>query len=291
MSYKLEILKSEDKNNLVLSSENLIYEKRVKLNENSDLNQFPLVKQLFFLPFIKSVTIDKHLIIIEKLDFLKWDEVQDDVVKQLENYLNNGGAIYSGNLNAITVYVESTPNPNVMKFVCNKRLVNVSHEFKKISEAKRCNIAKALFNHEFVKEIFIDFNFVSITIDSKSSWDNHNLEIREFILSYIKDGNEIIDPSIDENKKADKIVAMNRLDEISQKISELIETQIKPAVASDGGNILFQSYDKDTKEVNVILQGACSGCPSSTITLKNGIETMLKSELPGKISNVVAING
>ena len=94
MSYKLEILKSEDKNNLVLSSENLIYEKRVKLNENSDLNQFPLVKQLFFLPFIKSVILDKHLIIIEKLDFLKWDEVQDDVVKQLENYLNNGGVIY-----------------------------------------------------------------------------------------------------------------------------------------------------------------------------------------------------
>ena len=94
MSYKLEILKSEDKNNLVLSSENLIYEKRVQLNENSDLNQFPLVKQLFFLPFIKSVILDKHLIIIEKLDFLKWDEVQDDVVKQLENYLNNGGVIY-----------------------------------------------------------------------------------------------------------------------------------------------------------------------------------------------------
>ena len=125
MSYKLEILKSEDKNNLVLSSENLIYEKRVKLNENSDLNQFPLVKQLFFLPFIKSVIIDKHLIIIEKLDFLKWDEVQDDVVKQLENYLNNGGAIYSGNLNAITVYIESTPNPNVMKFVCNLSLIHI----------------------------------------------------------------------------------------------------------------------------------------------------------------------
>ena len=164
MSYKLEILKSEDKNNLVLSSENIIYEKRVKLNENSDLNQFPLAKQLFFLPFIKSVILDKHLIIIEKLDFLKWDEVQDDVVKQLENYLNNGGVIYSGNINAITVYVESTPNPNVMKFVCNKRLVNVSHEFKKISEAKRCNIAKALFNHEFVKEIFIDFNLYQLLL-------------------------------------------------------------------------------------------------------------------------------
>tara|TARA_Y200000002_G_scaffold219315_1_gene181006 strand:+ start:1525 stop:2400 length:876 start_codon:yes stop_codon:yes gene_type:complete len=291
MNYKLEILKSEDKNNLVLSSKNLIYEKRIQLNENSDLNQFPLVKQLFFLPFIKSVILDKHLIIIEKLDFLNWEEVQDDVIKQLENYLNNGGVVFSGNINAITVYAESTPNPNVMKFVCNRRLVNISHEFKKIDDATKCYVAKALFIHEFIKEIFIDFNFISVTINSNNNWDNHTLEIREFILSYIKDGNEIIDPAIDKNIKADKIVEINNLDEVSQKISELIETQIKPAVASDGGNILFKSYDKITKEVNVILQGACSGCPSSTITLKNGIETMLKNELPGKISNVVAING
>ena len=291
MNYKLEILKSEDKNNLVLSSKNLIYETRIQLNENSDLNQFPLVKQLFFLPFIKSVILDKHLIIIEKLDFLNWEEVQDDVIKQLENYLNNGGVVFSGNINAITVYAESTPNPNVMKFVCNRRLVNISHEFKKIDDATKCNVAKALFIHEFIKEIFIDFNFISVTINSNNNWDNHTLEIREFILSYIKDGNEIIDPAIDKNIKADKIVEINNLDEVSQKISELIETQIKPAVASDGGNILFKSYDKITKEVNVILQGACSGCPSSTITLKNGIETMLKNELPGKISNVVAING
>ena len=291
MNYKLEILKSEDKNTLVLSSENTIYKKRIKLDENSDLNQFPLVKQLFFLPFIKSVILDKHLMIIEKLDFLNWDEVQNDVVKQLENYLNKGGIIYTGNMNAITIYAESTPNPNVMKFVCNKRLVNISHEFKKIGEADKCSIAKALFHHKFINEIYIDFNFISITINSKNNWENHSLEIREFILSYIKDGNEIIDPKVDKNKATEKITETKNLDEVSQKISELIETQIKPAVASDGGNILFQSYNKKTLEVNVVLQGACSGCPSSTITLKNGIENMLKNELPGKISNVVAING
>ena len=140
MAYNLEILKSENKDQLVISSNQMIFSKRIKLDENSELDNYPVVKQLFFLPFVKSVILDKHLIIIEKLDFLKWDEVQDDVVKQLENFLNNGGAIYSGNLNAITVYVESTPNPNVMKFVCNKRLVNVSHEFKKISvtSSKTC---------------------------------------------------------------------------------------------------------------------------------------------------------
>lgn len=291
MNYKLEILQSEDKNVLVLSSENVIHEKRVELDENSDLNQFPLIKQLFFLPFIKSVTLDKHLLIIEKLDFLNWEEVQDDVIEQIENYLNKGGVIYSGNMNAITIYAESTPNPSVMKFVCNKRLVNVSHEFKKIDETEHCNIAKALFHHDFISEVYIDLNFISITIKKDYSWENHTMEIREFILSFIKDGNELIDSKVDKAKSTNKAVEVKNLDEISLKISELIETQIKPAVASDGGNILFQSYDKTTQEVNVILQGACSGCPSSTITLKSGIETMLKNELPGKISNVIAING
>ena len=291
MNYILEILQSEDKNVLVLSSKNVIHDKRVELDENSDLNQFPLIKQLFFLPFIKSVTLDKHLLIIEKLDFLNWEEVQDDVIEQIENYLNKGGVIYSGNMNAFTIYAESTPNPSVMKFVCNKRLVNVSHEFKKIDETEHCNIAKALFLHDFISEVYIDLNFISITIKEDYSWENHTMEIREFILSYINDGNELIDSKFDKAKSTNKAVEVKNLDEISSKISELIETQIKPAVASDGGNILFQSYDKSTKEVNVILQGACSGCPSSTITLKNGIETMLKNELPGKISNVVAING
>jgi Fe-S cluster biogenesis protein NfuA len=178
-----------------------------------------------------------------------------------------------------------------MKFVCNKRLVNVSHEFKKIDETEHCNIAKVLFHHDFISEVYIDLNFISITIKEDYSWENHTMEIREFILSFIKDGNELIESKVDKAKSTFNSKDVKNLDEISLKISELIETQIKPAVASDGGNILFQSYDKNTQEVNVILQGACSGCPSSTITLKNGIETMLKNELPGKISNVVAING
>ena len=162
---------------------------------------------------------------------------------------------------------------------------------KKIDETQRCNIAKALFHHDFISEVYIDLNFISITIKEDYSWENHTMEIREFILSFIKDGNELIDSKVDKAKSTNKAIEVKNLDEISLKISELIETQIKPAVASDGGNILFQSYDKNTQEVNVILQGACSGCPSSTITLKSGIETMLKNELPVKISNVIAING
>ncbi|MEP4881807.1 NifU family protein, partial [Maribacter dokdonensis] len=81
------------------------------------------------------------------------------------------------------------------------------------------------------------------------------------------------------------------LDETSQEIVDILEEYVKPAVASDGGNIMFQSYDTDSKTVNVILQGACSGCPSSTFTLKNGIETMLKNMMGDKVNEVVALNG
>ena len=290
MKYKFEILDNEDKNTLVLSSDKELYTKRISFSDDSSAEQFPLVKQLFFLPFIKSVILDKHLILIEKLDFLEWNDVQEEVVEQIENFLNGGGLIFQI-INPITIYAENTPNPSVIKFVANKKLVNVAHEFKDSKSASYCNIAKALFNHDFISEIYIDFNFISITISKEYSWENHIMEIREYILSFVRDGNEIIDPKFDiDDIKVDK-VDFDKLDDISKEIAKLIDDQIKPAVASDGGNILFQSYDSDSLEVKVILQGACSGCPSSTYTLKNGIETMLKDYLPGKISNVVAING
>ena len=290
MDFKFEILENEDKNTLVLSSDKEIYNSRVVFNDDSKSEQFPLVKQLFFLPFVKSITLDKHLILIEKLDFLDWKDVQEEVIDQIEKFLNDGGLIYQVN-NPVTIYAESTPNPNVIKFVANKKLVNIAHEFKTSESANYCFIAKALFNHDFIKEIYIDFNFISVTINEKFSWDEFTMQIREFILSYIKDGNQIIDSSYDVQNSTSEGIDQSNMDEISKKISALIDEQIKPAVASDGGNILFQSYDNESMEVKVILQGACSGCPSSTYTLKNGIETMLKDFLPGKISNVVAING
>lgn len=290
MSFKFEILENEDKNTLVLSSDKEIYNTRVVFNDDSKSEQFPLVKQLFFLPFVKSITLDKHLILIEKLDFLDWKDVQEEVIDQIEKFLNDGGLIYQVN-NPVTIYAESTPNPNVIKFVANKKLVNIAHEFKTSESANYCFIAKALFNHDFIKEIYIDFNFISVTINEKFSWDEYTMQIREFILSYIKDGNQIIDSNYDVQNSTSEGIDQSNMDEISKKISALIDEQIKPAVTSDGGNILFQSYDNESMEVKVILQGACSGCPSSTYTLKNGIETMLKDFLPGKISNVVAING
>ena len=123
-------------------------------------------------------------------------------------------------------------------------------------------------------------------------WE-HTLNKTDFIVPGSKNKNPFV--NISKEKEIDRNLFgtydFENMDEISKEIAKLIDDQIKPAVASDGGNILFQSYDSNSKEVKVILQGACSGCPSSTFTLKNGIESMLKDYLPGKISNVIAING
>ena len=274
-------------------SNKLLIDERHTFNTIDEAKNFPLVQQIFYLPFVKKVVLNKKSVYIEKLNILKWEEVQDELSKQLSEFLNNGGKISNienKTKTPITVYAESTPNPNVMKFVLNKQLFKEVHEFKNVDDTKNAPIAQSLFNFPFVKEVFLDFNFISITLNSKYDWNENVMEIREFIRSYIQDGNNIIDENSIKNIPSKLDLNIEKLDDISKQIIEIIEKHVKPAVASDGGNIVFESYEKDTKNVNVILQGACSGCPSSTVTLKNGIENMLKQMLPGMIHEVNAIN-
>ena len=127
-----------------------------------------------------------------------------------------------------------------------------------------------------------------------AEWQDITIEIREFIKNYIEQGKEIVFANAAETlKKSSQQLDSHfeALDDTSKEIINILEEYVKPAVASDGGNIQFISYDSDTKNVSVMLQGACSGCPSSTYTLKSGIENMLKEMLPGKIEMVEAING
>ena len=212
---------------------------------------------------------------------------------QLQNYLNDGGEVFENNLldkTPVTIYAESTPNPSVMKFVSNKKLTNETVEFKNIDDAKSSPLAKKLFHFPFVKEIFISSNYVSISKYDISTWEEVVMELREFIRSFIEEGNVIIEKS-KVKRKNQKLSSLKNLNSLEEKIVSILEEYIKPAVASDGGNIEFDSYDKKEKSVQVVLQGACSGCPSSTFTLKNGIENMLKEMLPGKVESVIAING
>ena len=275
-------------------SNNFLSENRIEFKKIEESKNFPLIQQIFYLPFIKKVVLNKRSIYIEKLNILEWKDVQNELCKQIQDFLNEGGVVSQSETNKIsptTVYAESTPNPNVMKFVVNKKIVKGVYEFKNVSEAKNAPIVQSLFTFPFVKEVFLDFNFISVTQKSESNWEENTMDVREFIRSYIQDDNILIHEDLVEVSSDQIEVDLENIDDISKEIIDIIEKHVKPAVASDGGNIVFQSYDQETKNVNVILQGACSGCPSSTITLKSGIENMLKEMLPGMISEVNAING
>jgi Fe-S cluster biogenesis protein NfuA len=253
----------------------------------------PLIQQLFYLPFVKSVRLLESKIEVERFDILEWSEVIEEVQEQLQDYLNEGGVVLEMTTNdkiPVSVYAESTPNPAVMKFVANKPLVTQSVEFKNIDEAQNAPLAQQLFHFPFVKEVFIDANYVSITKYEVAEWDTIVMEVREFIRNYIEKGNLVLTELPPQPNATEETSAAN-LSETESQIVSILEEYIKPAVASDGGNIQFDSYNEVEKSVQVILQGACSGCPSSTFTLKNGIENMLKEMMPGKIERVVALNG
>mgnify|MGYP000524786930 CR=1 FL=1 len=266
-------------------------------NNIDDAKNAPLVQQLFYLPFVKKVFVTANFIAIQKFDIVDWKDVQEEVREQIEAYISDGNIVVKEDTTkkkAIEVYAEVTPNPSVMKFGTTKSLTTTDVECKNIDEANETSpLAQALFHFPFVKEVFISENYISITKFEMVEWNEIHPEIREFIRVYLQDNKTIIKqlPKQEAASKENTTVIVEDLDETSAKIVSILDEYIKPAVASDGGNIAFRSYNPESKVVSVILQGACSGCPSSTITLKNGIETMLKDMLPNQINEVVAING
>ena len=257
-------------------------------NNIDDAKNSQLAQELFYLPFVKKVYITPSFISIERFNIVEWEDVEEEVKNLIENYLNSGKEVISEvkkeKNNPISIYTESTPNPSVLKFVSNKLIVDGSFEFNNIDEAQEMEFAKKLFEFSYVKSIYISKNFVSITKYDLKNWDEVTLELRNFIKNYLEKN------EVNFKRKEVKTEEID-LDETSKKIISILDEYIKPAVSSDGGNILFDSYDKDKKLVKVILQGACSGCPSSTVTLKNGIENMLKEMLSDKVNSVEAING
>ena len=263
-----------------------------------DAKNSPLAQQLFYLPFIKTVYISGNFIAQERFDIVDWPSVKDEVAQQLVEYLNAGEPIVNEEDDntkvAVTIYAEITPNPNVMKFVANRKIVPSMFEFKNLDEAKGSDLAQKLFHLPYVKEVFMDENYVSIMKYEVTNWDEITMELRELIRNFIADGNEVVssdEVAVKSATTSNPQTENQTLDDTSLEIISILEEYVKPAVASDGGNILFQSYEEESKTVNVILQGACSGCPSSTYTLKNGIETMLKNMMGDKVSEVVALNG
>ena len=257
-------------------------------NNIDEAKNSKLVQKLFYLPFVKKVYLTPSFISIERFNIVEWAEVENEVKDLIEDYLNDKLDVISENkiagVNPISIYTESTPNPSVLKFVSSKLIIDQNLEFNNIDEAKEVDFVKKLFGFPFVKSVYLSKNFISITKYDIKDWGEITSELRIFIKNYLEN-NKI------EIQKNQKNLTEIKLDNTSKEIISILDEYIKPAVSSDGGNILFESYNPKKKLVKVILQGACSGCPSSTITLKNGIENMLKEMLSGKVEVVEAING
>lgn len=257
----------------------------------------PLAQQLFYLPFVKTVYISGNFIAIERFSIVEWDDVKEAVAEQIEKFVNDGGTILTVDENRskkqpITVYGETTPNPAALKFVVSRMLTKTPVEYKNIDQTSSSPLAQELFKFPYVKEVFIDENYVSVTKYEINDWQEITLELRTFIKQFIENGGTVIDESLlDIALKDEKVKDQNfdNLDETSQKIINILEEYVKPAVAADGGNIVFDSYDDQTDTVKVMMQGACNGCPSSTFTLKSGIENMLKSMLNNENIKVEAV--
>ena len=193
----------------------------------------------------------------------------------------------------VTVYAEMTPNPSTMKFVANKYLLITgdSVEFSSKAEAKGYSpLAEELLSFPFVKNVFIAANFVTITKTDNVPWDFINMEIREFIKGFIAEGKDVLIQmpapkaveATDDQPKKEYAVS-----EYDDAIRSLLDEYVRPAVENDGGAIDFRGFEDGT--VTVVLRGSCAGCPSSTATLKGGIENLLKSHLP-EVKEVVAEN-
>ena len=304
MSSQTITIQSTNNDNILkfVSTQILINGGSYEFNNIDDAKKSPLAQQLFYLPFVKKVFITANFIAIQRFDIIEWSDVQEEVREQIEAYLQAGNIAVKETDNsrkkeAIEVYAEVTPNPSAMKFGTNKSLTATDVEYKNIEEASKSSpLAQALFGFSFVKGVFISENYISITKFDVVEWNDVYAEVRNFISTYLQDNKTIIKElpkteSTPKKTKEKEEATTDGLDVTPGKIIAILDEYIRPAVASDGGNIAFKSYDEESKVVSVILQGACSGCPSSTITLKNGIETMLKEMLPNEISEVVAING
>lgn len=197
--------------------------------------------------------------------------------------------------NPVMLYTEQTPNPESLKFVTNKMLYTGTADFRERTLADEWSpLASALFDFPYVKGVYICNNFVTITKEFNFKWEDLMMKLKEFIKTYVQDEKVILKEGFAE--AIAKIEKENGVGyeytgdeaELVVKIKDLIDTYVKPAVEMDGGNIEFKSWKDGI--VTVVLQGSCSGCPSATVTLKSGIEGMLKRMIP-EVKEVISEMG
>ncbi|WOC52664.1 iron-sulfur cluster bioproteinis protein NfuA [Bergeyella porcorum] len=265
----------------------------LELDRTSDVSEVPLAQELFNYPFVEKIFITANFVAVAKEDLVEWDMVAENLKNVIEDQLLENPRIYKQKKKELfPIYAEMTPNPAVMKFVSQRFIVEGFIEVKNRDEAEEVPLAKAILDEfEFAKEIFISDNFVAVTRDDSVQWHEVMVPVRGFIAEYLQQGNKVsnIEPQKHENP-VEKLINREYTED-EQKISDILNEYVAPAVENDGGKISLLEYDKDTKTAKMLLQGACSGCPSSTATLKGGIENVLKQFLPDLVEQVEAVNG
>ena len=257
----------------------------------------PLAQELFYLPFVKTIFLAQNFVAIEKYDIVAWDMILDQLSSAIEDYLNSGRPLIntpSPKPQNITVYAESTPNPNTMKFVANRTLVPKRFEFNNAEEAIHAPLAQELFQIQGVSAVFMHQNYISVSKIETISWTDLIDSLKILIQNFITDGKAVLkDAALQESPSNSGVLPTQPLvhrNDQDKEIIALLEEFVTPAVAGDGGYIAFDSFDPESKTVRVLLQGACSGCPSSTMTLKNGIQSLLMEMTQGRVEHVEAIN-
>ncbi|BAP33232.1 nitrogen-fixing NifU [Chryseobacterium sp. StRB126] len=265
----------------------------LELDRTSDVSEIPLAQELFNYPFVERIFITANFVAVAKQDTIEWEHVAESLKNVIEDELLANPRIYLQKKKEMyQIYSEMTPNPNVMKFVSSKLLMEGFVEVKSKEAAEEVPLAAAIFNEfEFATEVFISDNFVAVTKNHSVEWHEVMITVRALIADYLQNGGEIskIEPQKHENP-VEKIINRDYTDD-EQKISDILNEYVAPAVENDGGKISLMEYDESTKTAKMLLQGACSGCPSSTATLKNGIENILKQFVPDLVERVEAVNG
>lgn len=265
----------------------------VELDRDSDIKEIPLAQELFKFPFVEKVFITANFIAVAKQDTVEWEHVVEGLKDVIESALLANPRVYKQkNKDIFQVYSEMTPNPNVMKFISNKVLLNGFVEVKTKESSVVVPLAEELYNEfEFVKEVFISDNFVAVTKDDSVKWHEIMVEVCNSISDFLKAGKTISYSQPQSHEKPVENLIQRDYNETEQKISDILKEYVAPAVEGDGGKISLIEYVQESKTAKMLLQGACSGCPSSTATLKGGIENILKQFLPELVENVEAVNG
>lgn len=288
------IEQTTNKNILKFVCDELLSSGSFELDVSSDLSKFPLAAQLLQFPFVQKIYISTNFVAVQKTDIVEWEDVAQELKEIVNEHLQSDTIIIKEQVKIpYTLYAEMTPNPLVMRFVSNQLLSDKMVEVKGLENAKQVPLAESILSEfEQVGEVFISENYVSITVKEQLDWQLFALELRQFILTYLQSGKELINDDYTPVKdKNIEIIEQKEYTDVEKEIKRILKEYVQPAVANDGGNIALLEFDEESKTAKMLLQGACSGCPSSTITLKNGIEGILKEMMPNVVENVIAVNG